>query len=339
MKFENLCRRGTEFLGTRYPIICGAMSWISDSDLVSAVSNAGGFGVFAAAHIPGKDLVVQMDEIRKKTNKPFGMNLITISPIFQEQLDSVLEASPSHVVFAGRIPMAKSIEQAKKKGAKVMTFAPNLKAAQKLINDGVDALIIEGHEAGGHVGSVSTLVLLQEILFNIQEVPVFVAGGIATGKMTAYLALMGASGIQLGTRFMLSPEANIHEKTKQYFLKSDSKDAIVSFGIDRRLGVVPVRTIKNKGFEEFTKTQIELVQKLEKEEITRKEATDEIEKFWIGALRKAVKEGDLEYGSLMAGNCVGIIHDIKPVQAIINDLVSETDLELSNIKDRAKKIQ
>lgn len=332
MNYEKLIEKGINFLGCKHPIIGGAMSWISTPKLVAAISNAGGFGVYACGHNTIENIKNDIDEIRKLTDKPFGVNLITISPTIKEQLDCICNLKPSHIVFAGRLPKEEMIKTTKKCGAKIMTFAPNLPAAKRMISYGADALVIEGSEAGGHVGSVSTLVLIQEVLFNITEVPVFVAGGIATGKMAAYILAMGASGIQIGTRFMLTPESDIHDKMKQELIDSEAKDAAVSFGIDRRLGVVPVRSLTNKGVEKFAELQIELVQKLNNNEITSKNATDEIERFWLGRLRTAVQEGDLEYGSLMAGNCVGMFNDIKSAKEIIDEMVNDTTKELNKIK-------
>ena len=337
MTFENLIKPGTDFLGSRYPIIGGAMSWISDVTLTAAISNNGGFGVFASGHIPPAALIQELTELKKRTHNLYGVNLITISPIFEEQLEAALTVKPPVVVFAARTPTEKHIARAKAAGAKVMTFAPNLTAATRMIEAGADALIIEGHEAGGHVGSVSTIVLLQEILFNISEVPVFVAGGIVSGKLAAHIFMMGAAGVQLGTRFMLTHEAPIKPSTKDAFLKSQAKDALVSFGIDRRLGVVPVRTLRNKGVDDFIQLQIKLVARLEKKEITSTQATDEIEKFWLGALRRAVQDGDLEYGSLMAGNCVGLIKELLSVQEVIQNLVGEIKEQLAVITEKAKK--
>jgi enoyl-[acyl-carrier protein] reductase II len=308
------------------------MSWVSDSELVAAISNAGGFGVFACGHMNREELKTGISEIRARTEKPFGVNLITIAPNFRDQLETMTELNPGFIVFAGRLPREEDIGFAKEMGQKVMTFAPNLDAARRMVKAGADALIIEGHEAGGHVGSVSTFVLLQEILFEITEVPVFVAGGIATGKMTAYLLLMGAAGVQLGTRFMLTEEADIAQGVKEAFLKSKAKDVMVSFGLDRRLGVVPVRSLHNKGVEEFTRLQIELLDKIEKGEIDTEEATNRVERFWLGALKRGMKEGDLEYGSLMAGNAVGLMNEIKTVSEVIRDMIRETDEELAKIE-------
>ena len=332
MLLDKFIEKGREFLGVEYPILGGAMSWVSDSDLVSAISNAGGFGVLAGGNMPPEVLLEEINKTLEKTDKNFAVNLITVTPLFNDQLEVVLGTSVKYIVFAGGLPPTGAIKKAKEKGKKVFVFAPNLRIAQRMIKAGADALIIEGNEAGGHVGPTSTIVLIQEVLFNIKEVPVFVAGGIGTGKMFAHVLLMGAAGVQLGTKFVATHEANVHPKMKELFVKSASKDAIVSYSIDKRLNVIPVRAIKNKGTDEFIKLQFELVQKIEKGEVSPEEASLKVEEFWLGALRRAVKEGDLDYGSLMAGNSVSLVNEIKSVKEVIEELVNEAEEELNRVK-------
>lgn len=338
MLFEKAGSVGSELLGVKYPILGGAMSWISDSELTSAICNAGGFGVLAGGSMPPELLVKEIEKTKELTKHNFGVNLITVSPTFKEQLDAVLKVKPSHVVFAGGLAPVEAIEAAKAVGTKVMAFAPSFKLGQRMVKAGADALIIEGHEAGGHVGPISTIVLIQKILFECPDTPVFVAGGIAKGKMIAHLLMMGAAGVQLGTRFVLTHEANVDDKMKKAFLKANSRDAIVSFAIDKRLPVIPVRTLKNEGTNEFMKLQVDLVEKLEGNEITREEAGLEVEKFWLGALRKAVKEGDLNSGSLMAGHSVGLIKDIKGVGEVIEELVEQAENALIELKEKINNL-
>jgi len=337
MNFKNLSKRGSEFLGVEYPILGGAMSWISDSDLASAVSNAGGFGVVAGGNMPPELLVSEIEETKKKTDKNFAANLITVSPVFQEQLDAVIATGVNYIVFAGGVPSSKNIKQAKEAGVKVIAFAPSLALGKRMIKWGADALIIEGNEAGGHVGPVSTIVLIQEILFNITDVPVFVAGGIGTGRMISNLILMGAAGVQMGTRFVLSEEANVDPKMKKAFQRAGAKDAIVSNGIDRRLPVIPVRGLKNVGSDNFVKLQIDLVGKMERGEIETQEAANIVEEYWLGGLRNAVKGGDLENGSLMSGQSVSLMKDIKTVKEIIDEMIDEADKEILSISEKIKK--
>lgn len=331
---EKYFKKGSDFLGSKYPIICGAMSWVSFPEFTAEISNQGGFGVYACAHNSKEILRKDLEKLDRLAKKPYGVNIVTISPNFEEQFQEVLEIKPRLVVFAAKLPKEKDIERAKEKGIQVMTFAPNLDSSRRMIEAGADALIIEGTESGGHIGNVSTLVLIQEILFETGGFPVFVAGGIGSGKIIAHLLLMGAAGVQLGTRFLLSNEAPIKQEVKEALLKARSWEPNASFGIDRRFGVVPVRAIRNKASEEFMRTQIKLFHQLEENKITPEEALKQIEIFWLGALKKAMQEGDLERGSLMAGNCVGLINDIKPVKKIIEDLVNEADHEVKLIKER-----
>lgn len=331
---EKYFKKGADFLGAKYPIICGAMSWVSYPEFVASVSNEGGFGVYACAHNSKEILRKDLEKLSSLAKKPYGVNVVTISPNFEEQFETVLEIKPRLIVFAAKLPKEKDIERAKKNGIQVMTFAPNLESSRRMREAGADALIIEGTESGGHIGSVSTLVLIQEILFEAGDFPVFVAGGIGSGKIIPHILLMGATGVQLGTRFLLSEEAPIRQEVKDALLKARSWDPVASFGIDRRFGVVPVRAIRNKASEEFMKIQIKLYRQLEENKIRPEEALKQIEVFWLGALKTAMQDGDLERGSLMAGNCVGFINDIKPVKKIIDDLVREADEEMSLIKKR-----
>ncbi len=205
MDISRFWSRGTEFLGTKYAIMAGAMSWVSEHNLVSAISNAGGFGVLACGSMDTTLLRKEIKLTKQKTNKPFGVNLITMHPEIQGLAKVCVEEKVSHVVLAGGLPKASYMEFLKSSGIKILCFAPALSLAKRLIKLGADALIIEGMEAGGHIGPVSTAVLAQEILPHIKEVPVFVAGGIGRGEMIANYLRMGASGCQLGTKFLVGP--------------------------------------------------------------------------------------------------------------------------------------
>jgi enoyl-[acyl-carrier protein] reductase II len=176
------------------------------------------------------------------------------------------------------------------------------------------------------------MILLQQILFKTKEVPVFVAGGIGTGKMIAHMLLMGAAGVQLGTRFVVSEECNVHPNFKQAFIKARARHAIATPQYDQKLHVVAVRALKNKAMEQFGKLQLELLKKMEAGEITHEQAQFEVEKFWIGGLRKAAVEGDIDYGSVMAGQSVGLVKKIQPMKEIIEELVNDAEQELQSIK-------
>ena len=310
--------------------MCGAMSWVSERNLVSAISNAGGFGVIACGAMSPELLDAEIAATKKLTAKPFGVNLITMHPQIVELIDVCAKYDVSHVVIAGGLPPKGSIEAIKAFGAKVICFAPALTLAKKFARSGVDALVIEGSEAGGHIGPVSTSVLAQEILPELgEQLPIFVAGGIARGGAVASYLEMGAAGVQLGTRFVCAHESIAHPNFKAAFLRANARDAVASVQIDPRLPVIPVRALKNKGTEEFTKKQVEVAAMLDRGEIDMDTAQLEIEKYWAGALRRAVIDGDVEYGSVMAGQSVGIVHVERPVVDIIAKLVDEANTALA----------
>jgi len=329
-KLRHLMQRGTDFLGCEVAIMCGAMSWVSERNLVSAISNAGGFGVIACGAMSPELLDAEIAATKKLTAKPFGVNLITMHPQIMELIDVCAKYDVSHVVIAGGLPPKGSIEAIKAFGAKVICFAPALTLAKKFARSGVDALVIEGSEAGGHIGPVSTSVLAQEILPELgDQLPIFVAGGIARGGAVASYLEMGAAGVQLGTRFVCAHESIAHPNFKAAFLRANARDAVASVQIDPRLPVMPVRALKNKGTEEFTKKQVEVAAMLDRGEIDMHTAQLEIEKYWAGALRRAVIDGDVEYGSVMAGQSVGMVHVERPVVDIIAKLVDEANTALA----------
>ena len=329
-KLRHLMQRGTDFLGCDVAIMCGAMSWVSERNLVSAISNAGGFGVIACGAMSPELLDAEIAATKKLTTKPFGVNLITMHPQIMELIDVCAKYDVSHVVIAGGLPPKGSIEAIKAFGAKVICFAPALTLAKKFARSGVDALVIEGSEAGGHIGPVSTSVLAQEILPELgDQLPIFVAGGIARGGAVASYLEMGAAGVQLGTRFVCAHESIAHPNFKAAFLRANARDAVASVQIDPRLPVIPVRALKNKGTEEFTKKQVEVAAMLDRGEIDMDTAQLEIEKYWAGALRRAVIDGDVEYGSVRAGQSVGMVHVERPVVDIIAKLVDEANTALA----------
>ena len=329
-KLQSLMQRGTDFLGCETAIMCGAMSWVSERHLVSAISNAGGFGVIACGAMTPELLDTEIAETMKRTDKPFGVNLITMHPDLMDLIAVCGKHEVTHVVLAGGLPPKGSLEAIKETGAKVICFAPAMALAKKFIRSGVDAIVIEGMEAGGHIGPVSTSVLAQEILPEIAEqLPVFVAGGIGTGEMIAAYLEMGASGVQLGTRFVCAHESIAHPDFKKAFIRGNARDAITSVQVDSRLPVIPVRALKNKGTEEFTRKQIEVAKLLDSGEIEMGEAQLQIEHFWAGALRKAVIDGDIEYGSVMAGQSVGMVKAEESVAEIIKSLMTQAETALA----------
>lgn len=325
MTLQALWQRGCELLGTEYAIMGGAMSWVSERTLVSALSNAGAFGVIAASSMPPELLKKEIEATQALTQKPFGVNLILMHPQLAELVEVCIAAKVSHVVLAGGIPKGPTIARLKEGGCKVIGFAPTAGIGKKLVKMGIDGLVIEGTEAGGHIGPVATSVLAQEILPLITEVPVFVAGGIGRGEaMVSYLE-MGASGVQLGTRFVCASECVAHPKFKQAFIKAAARDATASVQYHPDFPVIPVRAITNAATEEFTRMQKETVEKVFSGAMTREEGQLAIEHFWAGSLRRAVIDGDVERGSLMAGQSVGMVTQEQPVAEIIAELIAQAE--------------
>ena len=319
-ELDRLQDRGACFLGSRVAIMGGAMSWVSERRLVSAISNAGGFGVIAGGAMPPDLLAAEIAGTQALTDQPFGVNLITLHPRLPDLIGVCLAARVSHIVLAGGIPSGAAIRQVKDGGARLICFAPALGLAQRLVRSGVDALIIEGSEAGGHIGPVSLAVLAQEILPHVRDVPVFVAGGIGRGEAVLAYLEMGAAGAQLGTRFAAASESIAHPRFKDAMIHARARDALPSVQLDPRFPVIPVRSLANAGTERFARHQAEARARVESGELTREQAQLSIEHFWSGARRGAVVDGDVEHGSVMAGQSVGMVTSVQPVADIIAEL-------------------
>jgi enoyl-[acyl-carrier protein] reductase II len=320
---DRLMARGAAFLGSRYAVMGGAMSWVSERNLVAALSNAGAFGVIANGAMEPDRLAEEIAGTQALTDKPFGVNLITMHPRLDALVDACLAARVGHIVFAGGIPPGSAIRRAKEGGAKVVCFAPALSLAKRLVRAGADALVIEGSEAGGHIGPVSLNVLAQEILPHIADVPVFVAGGIGRGEAILAFLEMGAAGVQLGTRFVCATESIAHPRFKQAFIRGSARDAVPTVQIDERFPVIPVRALQNEGTRRFMEHQAVVLARFTAGEVSKEAAQLEIEHFWAGALRRAVIEGDVESGSLMAGQSIGMVVREEPVAAILEELMAQ----------------
>ena len=329
-RLQALWQQGCEFLGSDVAIMCGAMSWVSERNLVSAISNAGGFGVIACGAMTPDLLRGEIIATKALTDKSFGVNLITMHPDLDALIDVCIDLNISHVVLAGGVPSAASIKKIKDSGAKVMCFAPALVLAKRLIRNGADALIIEGSEAGGHIGPVATSVLVQEILPQIKDIPIFVAGGIGRGEAIVTYLELGAVGCQLGTAFVCAEESIAHPDFKQAFIRANARDAIPTVQLDPNFPVIPVRALINEGTKQFMDTQRTVIDRYNKGDLDQKEAQLEIEHFWAGALRRAVIDGDTENGSLMAGQSVGMVTKIQPAKEIIGELISQAVETLSS---------
>lgn len=336
LSIDALWEKGKNFLGTRYPIIVGAMTWISTANFVARIANEGAFACLAAGNLEPSFLKEGILKIQSQTMNPFGVNLITIAPNYRRHLQLALELNVPYIIFAGSYPRGPEIKLAKESGARVLSFASTESLARRLIDMGVDALILEGSEAGGHVGHVSLIVLLQQVLFQVQDVPIFVAGGIASGRLIPYFLLMGAAGVQMGTYFVMTEECEAHPRFKEAFIRARARDAVATPQIGSELRVVSVRALRNKGLDKFAELQIELIQKRRHREISHEEAQYQVENFWVGALRRAVQEGDVEYGSLMAGQSVGLVNKVRPLKEALTHLVGEAEEEWQRLRKLCK---
>lgn len=328
-ELSRLWRRGRELLGSRYAIMGGAMTWLSERNLVSALSDAGGFGVIACGSMTPEMLDGEIAATFALTDRPFGVNLITMHPDLDALLGVCIDRKVSHVILAGGLPRDTDIGRLRKAGAKVIAFAPALPVARRLVRSGVDGIVIEGAEAGGHVGPVSTGVLAQEILPHVTEVPVFVAGGIGRGEVAALYLRMGASGCQLGTRFVCAEECIAHPNFKRAFVRANARDATPTVQLDPRFPVIPVRALTNEGTRRFHEFQREVIARFHAGEVDQKAARLDIEHFWAGALRRAAIDGDVEHGSLMAGQSVGMVTGEQPIEEIVRELVEQATRALA----------
>ncbi len=320
---DRLWARGRAFLGTELAVMGGAMTWVSERNLVAAISNAGGFGVIASGSMSPDLLATEIEATAALTDRPFGVNLITMHPQLTELIDVCLGHRVGHVVLAGGIPPGAAIARIRDGGARAVCFAPALVLAKKLVRSGAEAIVIEGNEAGGHIGPVSTVVLAQEVLPHMGEVPVFVAGGIGRGEAILSYLEMGAAGVQLGTRFVCAHESIAHPNFKRAFIRASARDAVPSVQLDTRFPVIPVRALANPATERFAQIQREVIERFSRGELSQKDAQLEIEHFWAGALRRAVIDGDVEGGSLMAGQSVGLVSREQSTVEILEELVEQ----------------
>lgn len=300
-------------LDIKYPILQGGMAWIANNELAQAVSNAGGLGVIAAGAAPKQIVREEIRKFKQNTDKPFGVNIMLISPYAEDIIDLVCEEKVP-IVTTGAGNPGKYIDRFKKSGIKVVPIVPSVALARRLERQGVDALIVEGTEAGGHIGDLTTMSLVPQVVDAV-DIPVVAAGGIADGRGFLAALSLGAEGVQMGTRFVCSNESIAHDNYKEKIVKARDRDAIVT---GRSTGY-PVRVIKNKFAKEYVK--------MESEEVP----FEELEKLGAGRLRLAVAEGDIANGSLMAGQISGMIKDIKSCKDIIEDIIKEAEEELNRL--------
>lgn len=306
--------RVTELLGIQYPIIQGGMAWVATHELAAAVSEAGGLGIIAAGNAPGDFVRNEIRALKKKTDKPFGVNIMLLSPFAEEVVDIVCQEGVQ-VVTTGAGNPGKYLEKFRERGIKVIPVVPSVALAKRLEKQGVDALIVEGTEAGGHIGELTTMALVPQVCDAV-DIPVIAAGGIADGRGFIAALALGAEGVQVGTRFVCSTEAKVHASYKDALINAKDRDAIVT---GRTTGH-PVRVIKNQFTREFL-------------DMEKKGATlEELEAAGAGKLRIAVVDGDIDNGSVMSGQIAGMIKDIKSCRDIIEGMIQEALASYGRIK-------
>jgi enoyl-[acyl-carrier protein] reductase II len=328
-RLDALWAEGARFLGRPLAIMGGAMTWVSERNLVAAITNAGGFGVLACGAMTPELLDAEIEATQALTAEPFGVNLIIMHPDLEALIEVCHGRGVGHVVLAGGLPTRQVMAGVKAGGARLMCFAPSAAVARRLLRQGADALIIEGMEAGGHIGPVASGVLAQEILPEIRDAPVFIAGGIGHGEAIAAYLRMGAAGCQMGTRFVCADESIAHPRFKAAFIRASARDAVPSAQVDPDFKVIPVRALANAGTRAFAAKQIDVIARYRAGELTHEAAALAIEHFWAGALRRAVIEGDVEHGSLMAGQSVGFVRRTQPIAAILAELVDQAAAALA----------
>lgn len=308
---SNICR----LLKIKYPILQGGMAWVATSELVAAVSNAGGLGVIGAGHMPPDALRNEIKKTKALTGKPFGVNIMLMSPYVKEVMQVVIEERVP-VVTTGAGNPGEYIPALKEIGSKVIPVVASVALAKRLTRTGVDALIAEGMESGGHVGEITTMALVPQIVDAV-SIPVIAAGGIADARGVVAAFALGAQGVQIGSRFVASQECIAHEKYKQAILKAKDRSTIVT-GISTGH---PVRVIANKLTREYTDME------------KRGASPEELENLGAGKLRIAAYEGEVDHGSVMIGQISGMIDCVKPVESIIQDLVQGIPAVMTDIKD------
>ncbi len=292
-------------LNIKFPIIQGGMAWISESSLASAVSEAGGLGVIAAGGAPGEVIRQEIIKTKELTDKPFAVNVMLLSEYADEIAKVVIEEKVPIVITGAGSP-EKYLEAWHQNNIKVIPVVPSVLLATRMEKLGVDAIIVEGMEAGGHIGELTTMTLVPQVVDAV-KIPVIAAGGIADGRGFAAVAMLGANGAQIGTRFLVADECTVHENYKNQIIKARDTDTIVT----GRITGHPVRALKNKLAREFIK--------LEKNGGT----VEEIEALGLGALQKAAKDGDVANGALMAGQIAGMVRKKQSAKEIIEEIYNQ----------------
>ena len=297
--------RITELLGTEYPIIQGGMAWVAEHHLAAAVSNAGGLGLIGAASAPAEVVREEIRRCKELTDKPFGVNIMLLNPNAEDVARIVVEEGVK-VVTTGAGNPVKYMEQWKQAGVKVIPVVASVAMAKMMERAGADAVVAEGMESGGHIGSTTTMALVPQVVDAV-NIPVIAAGGIGDGRGFAAAFMLGAEGVQVGTRFVVAKESIVHDNYKQQIVKSKDIDSTVT-GLSTGH---PVRSLRNKMTREYLRLE--------------KEGADfmELEKLTLGSLRKAVIDGDVANGTLMAGQIAGLVSQVQSCEEIIQDIVGQ----------------
>ncbi|MGC9490726.1 MAG: enoyl-[acyl-carrier-protein] reductase FabK [Thermovirgaceae bacterium] len=306
--------RVRKLLGIEYPILQGGMAWVADAELASAVSNGGGLGVIAAGSMPPDLLEKEIHKVKSLTDKPFGVNIMLLSPTAEDAVEVVArERVP--VVTTGAGSPGKVIERLKPLGTKILPVIASVAHAKRVERQGADAVIAEGMEAGGHIGEITSMVLVPQVVDAV-EIPVIAAGGIADARAVVAAFALGAEGVQVGTRFACCLESTAHEAYKREIIEARDRSTVVT---GRATGH-PVRCIQNKFTRKF--------EELEKSG----NAVKDLEEFGTGRLRAAVIEGDVEWGSVMAGQSAALVQSVEPAEKIIREMFQQTTKVLQSLK-------
>lgn len=302
-----------DLLGIDYPILQGGMAWAGTGELAGAVSAAGGLGIIGAANFPPETVAEEIAKVRRLTERPFGVNIMLMSPYVEEIVALVIKEKVPVVTTGGGNP-GKYISRLKEAGIKVIPVVSSVALARRLARSGVDAFIAEGMESGGHIGDVATMPLVPQVVDAVAE-PVIAAGGFADGRGLVAALALGAVGIQMGTRFVCSTECTAHPRVKERIIQAKDRDTVVTGALTGH----PVRVLKNKLARQY--------EQMEKQGAS----VEEIAALGVGKLRAAIVEGDVEYGSVMAGQSSALINDIRPVGEIIRGIMQEAEAILARL--------
>lgn len=308
----------TELLGIKYPVIQGGMAWTSDANLAAAVSNAGGAGIIGSG---GRTVEWTRDEVRKAkgmTDKPFGVNVMLMAPNIAEIIEMLCEEKVAFVTLGAGNPVP-HIATFHAAGIKVIPVVPSVKLAKRIEAAGADAMVVEGMEAGGHIGKQTTMALMENVLPAVQSIPVLVAGGISDGRALAAALLMGAEGVQMGSRFLLTTECPAHPAAKEAIVKATDTDSVAT-GYSRNLGV---RCLANAFTDAYTAKEIAGAPK------------EELMQMGTGTNRKGILEGDTVNGTVMCGQSLNVLNDVLPCKEVMERIIAEAKAAIARVQQFA----